>query len=144
MKKIVKSNLTRVIGYPAPDALTDASIPILPGVNEVAEDLYDHLKKNSSFMTNVKGGHFVLVSETAEVENEDADNTLEAMRATDAVALIEETENTELLREWKKTAHRSTVVKALDKKLKEIEDERKRQAKEEEAKRSGNSEGDQS
>ena len=70
MKKIVKSELTRVISYPTATGSKVAidNIMVLPGVNEFEDAQYNELKKNPDFAAHVSKGDFVLVSEKVPVE----------------------------------------------------------------------------
>ena len=127
MKKILTSNLKRVISYPLQSKtqkMVVHEIMILPGTNELDESQWEVLREDSHFLNHLNKRNFVPVSDEFPVENDAEDYPLERMTARDARELIKETENTPLLRKWRDVATRSTVISEIDKKLKEIDDAR--------------------
>ena len=111
---------------------------IKPGTNNIDVDVWKQMKKQPDIMKMLERGEkdpkgfnektglgnlHVKGWEPGSDDNE-AREGLDGLNAVDAKALVAETYNTELLREWLEKESRAGVINAVEKQLKTIEDER--------------------
>lgn len=89
--------------------------PLLPGVNEVNAEEWTAAKKSAVVVGWIKEG--VLEEGDAKVSL----TTLEKFSAAQAIELVEETVNGELLLEWQAAEKRGGVLAALQKQLDKLD-----------------------
>jgi hypothetical protein len=121
--------------------LPDASvIQFMPGVNEFTKEQWEKVsahpeikKRMETEVVDLKRGKVPMIEVLSEVkksdnsnEGNDEDNKggIEGLNVGDAKALVKETENTPLLREWLESETRKGVKEAIEKKLEKIEADR--------------------
>jgi len=134
-KVLVKWNKSNVmsVGCGLPDA---SVIQFIPGVNEFTKEQWAVVSKHPEIksrmkeeVVDLKRGKVPMIEVLSEVKkskgsNEgDDDNKggIEGLNVGDAKALVKETENTPLLREWLESETRKGVKEAIEKKLEKIE-----------------------
>lgn len=136
MKVIVRWNKSHVMSVGT--GLADGSVvQFMPGPNEVDAKTWENVKKNPLIKTRMeteivdpkRGKVFLLevvskkVDETKGEEKETVEGISE-LGVKEAKALVEETFNTTLLREWQESETRKGVLTAIEKQLEAIEKER--------------------
>jgi len=124
--------------------LMDASVvQIIPGPNELKKEHWEAIKKHPVVLErmkeeviDMKRGKVMLLeiievkkaapkNDNDENDNDDQDQAaILSLGAKEAKALIAETFNIELLREWKEAATRKGDLEAIEKQIAEIEKDR--------------------
>ena len=97
-------------------------VKMLPGINEVEPEFFEKHKKDFNFF---KANKFLEVvkkqSVGSKISKSNPDKSvLESMNSGEAVDLIEETVNSELLEKWNESESRKTVKKAIKKQLEKL------------------------
>lgn len=145
MKKVlVRSNMTHVVSVGT--GLADGSVvQFIPGMNEFDLDKWELVSANPEIIKrmdediiDLKKGKVkkieVLVDagskKAKDAEDTSEDVSIAGLNAKDAKALITETFSTPILREWKESEARASVVKAIDAQLEKIEAEREEDSQE--------------
>lgn len=134
MAVILKSNLTFLYAFAtanpnninAPTHISN----IRPGTNHLAQKDYARLLENPDFQAEIKRGKLEIISGVEPDKEPSPDSpdqktgevlNLEKLSAKDSIGIIEQTEDTQLLRTWQGVEVRATVVNAISHKLNQIE-----------------------
>jgi hypothetical protein len=138
-KVLVKWNKSNVMSVGA--GLPDASvIQFMPGVNEFTKEQWETVSKHPEIkkrmeteVVDLKRGKVPMIEVLSEAKKADDSNKgdddnneggIAGLNVGDAKALVKETENTPLLREWLESETRKGVKEAIEKKLEKIEADR--------------------
>lgn len=136
MKVIVRWNQSHVMSVGT--GLNDGSVvQFMPGPNEVNAKTWENVKKNPAIKTRMeteivdpkrgKVPMLEVVSKKVDEKKGEESETVEGISelgVKEAKALVEETFNTALLREWKESETRKGALTAIEKQLEAIEKER--------------------
>lgn len=111
------------------------SVKLLPGKNEIPDDLWEELKKFSSVRKSIEL-EFLVEGETVETEKgkdgkplkgkKVIGKTISDYKGKGALKLIKETYNLETLEQWKKD-ERSDIRLAIEERIKEIKEDKTQQ-----------------
>lgn len=138
-KVLIKSNKTNALSVSTGCASGEVVL-LVPGQNEIPADKWARVSKHPDIVKMLKAtiidpkvGKVPVLEVLAQGKGKTVDDSgneeggetgLSSMNATNAVKLVKETFNTQVLKTWLEDESRVKVVAAIEKKLKEIDEER--------------------
>jgi hypothetical protein len=122
-KMLLKSNMIKVVSF-TPHSIAGKILNILPGINEIKGENWEWIKKDSYTQRFLNEKKFEIIDDEGSSDDSNDNNNnnypLANKNAKQAIAIVKETMDIELLNNWKNKEERSSIIQAIDKQLKDL------------------------